>query len=288
MRKLLVPTLATWLALLGAGVASADVSVFATIDKEKDVTIAEAIRIFKRVDLAVAVPLVATKAAESEALVNQTNTLNRSCTNCDEKRDTITGSGNANSGVLSINQAAGNMNNQGNAVSIGVDVEVSPPGPPQRESSGFAEAQAAVEQQNTGNFVDTVNLLFRSGEIVDSLNDNSGVVHVNQAPGNMNNQANALSVAVSLSAGVALSEADLGQINTFNTVRESDATSGSALRVGINKRADIVGSISGNTGVVGVNQAVGNMANQANVVSIAAALGQSGLARAPVPVSPSQ
>jgi hypothetical protein len=280
MRKLLVPTVATWLGLLGGGVAFADVSVFVTIDKEKDVAIAETIRIFKRVDLAVAVPLLATKAAESEALVNQTNTLNQSCTNCDEKRDTITGSGNANSGVLSINQAAGNMNNQGNAVSIAVDARVggTPPAvpvdPTQQESSGFAEAQAAVDQLNTANFVNTVNLLFRSGAIDDSLNNNSGVVHVNQAPGNMNNQANALSLALGLSAGVALSEADLGQVNRFNTVRESDATSGSAVRVGINKNADIVGSISGNTGVVGVNQAVGNMANQANVVSIAASLGQ--------------
>jgi hypothetical protein len=280
MRKLLVPTVATWLGLLGGGVAFADVDVFATIDKTKDVFIVEDIVVFKFVDLFVFVPLTATKAAESDALVNQTNTLNQSCTNCDEKRDTITGSGNTNSGVLSINQAAGNMNNQGNAVSIAVDVQVTatgpddPPIPTQLESSGFAEAQAAVDQLNTANFVDTVNLLFRSGAIDDSLNDNSGVVHVNQAPGNMNNQANALSLAVSLSAGVALSEADLGQVNTFNTVRESDATSGGAVRVGINKNADIVGSISGNTGVVGVNQAVGNMANQANVVSIAAALGR--------------
>jgi hypothetical protein len=280
MRKLLVPTVATWLGLLGGGVAFADVDVFATIDKTKDVFIVEDIAVFKFVDLFVFVPLTATKAAESDALVNQTNTLNQSCTNCDEKRDTITGSGNTNSGVLSINQAAGNMNNQGNAVSIAVDVQVTatgpddPPIPTQLESSGFAEAQAAVDQLNTANFVDTVNLLFRSGAIDDSLNDNSGVVHVNQAPGNMNNQANALSLAVSLSAGVALSEADLGQVNTFNTVRESDATSGGAVRVGINKNADIVGSISGNTGVVGVNQAVGNMANQANVVSIAAALGR--------------
>lgn len=280
MRKLLVPTVATWLGLLGGGVAFADVDVFATIDKTKDVFIVEDIVVFKFVDLFVFVPLTATKAAESDALVNQTNTLNQSCTNCDEKRDTITGSGNTNSGVLSINQAAGNMNNQGNAVSIAVDVQVTatgpddPPIPTQPESSGFAEAQAAVDQLNTANFVDTVNLLFRSGAIDDSLNDNSGVVHVNQAPGNMNNQANALSLAVSLSAGVALSEADLGQVNTFNTVRESDATSGGAVRVGINKNADIVGSISGNTGVVGVNQAVGNMANQANVVSIAAALGR--------------
>jgi hypothetical protein len=284
MRKLLVPTLATWLALLGVGVASADVFVFATIDKTKDVAITEEIRVFKNVDLDVLVPLRATKAAESDALVNQTNAANRACTNCDEKRDTITGSGNTNSGVLSINQAAGNMNNQGNAVSIAVDVIVTPgPGPeqpPDPESAGFAEAQAAADQRNgaTGdlgpNTVDTVNLLFRSGLIEDSLNDNTGVVHANQAPGNMNNQANALSVAVSLDAGVALSEADLGQVNVGNVVRESDATAGTTLRVGINKRADITGSINGNTGIVGVNQAVGNMANQANVVSVAAALGQ--------------
>jgi hypothetical protein len=280
MRKLLVPTLATWLALLAAGVANADVDVFATIDKTKDVFIVEDIAVFKFVDLFVIVPLTATKAAESDALVNQTNTLNQSCTNCDEKRDTITGSGNTNSGVLSINQAAGNMNNQGNAVSIAVDFVVvgtpptSPPPTVIPESAGFAEAQAAVDQFNANNFVDTVNLLFRSGEIAGSLNNNTGIVHVNQAPGNMNNQANALSVAVSLSAGVALSEADLGQINTFNVVRESDATSTSAFRVGINKHADIVGSITGNTGVVGVNQAVGNMANQANVVSVAASLGR--------------
>jgi hypothetical protein len=284
MRKLLVPTLATWLALLGAGGASADVSVLATIDKEKDVVITEAIRILKTVDLDVVVPLTATKAAESDALVNQTNAANRSCTNCDEKRDTITNSGNANSGVLSINQAAGNMNNQGNAVSIAVDVIVTPgpgqtpPPSPDPQSAGFAEAQASVDQRNGAvrdlgpNTVDTVNLLFRSGTIATSLNTNTGVVHANQAPGNMNNQANALSVAVSLDGGVALSEADLGQVNVGNVVRESDATSGSDLRVGINKRAEITGSINGNTGIVGVNQAVGNMANQANVVSVAAAL----------------
>jgi hypothetical protein len=276
MRKMLVLTMATWLALLGGSVASADVFVFATIDKEKDVFILELIDIFKFVELDVDVSLQATKAAESAALINQTNTVNQACTNCDEKRDTITGSGSNNSGVLSINQAAGNMNNQGNAVSIAVDFVVTNGQPPgmDPESSGFAEAQAAADQLNTRNLVDTVNLLFRDGAITNSLNNNSGVVHVNQAPGNMNNQANALSVGVSLAAGVALSEADLGQINTFNTVRESDATSGSFFRVGINKNANIGDSINGNRGVVGVNQAVGNMANQANVVSVAAAQGR--------------
>jgi hypothetical protein len=226
------------------------------------------------VDLETHVHLTATKAAESEALVNQFNFNNRSCTNCDEKRDTIRNSGNTNSGVLSINQAAGNMNNQGNAVSIAVDVLVTPgrsngETPIDPDSAGFAESQAGVDQRNSPNFVDTINILFRDGLIENSLNDNTGIVHANQAPGNMNNQANAASVAVSLDAGVALSEADLGQINTNNVVRESDASGGS---VGIHKSAVVRGSINGNTGIVGVNQAVGNMANQANVVSVAAAL----------------
>jgi hypothetical protein len=276
MRKMLVLTMATWLALLGGSVASADVFVFAEINKEKDIFIFEEIAIFKFVDLFVAVELEADKAAESAAYVNQRNFDNQSCTNCDEKADAIFNSGNNNSGVLSINQAAGNMNNQGSAVSIAVDfiVDGDTPPPVDPRSSGFAEAQAAVDQLNTANHVDTVNLLFRDGEITGSLNNNTGVVHVNQAPGNMNNQANALSVAVSLSAGVALSEADLGQINTLNTVHESDATSGTVPRVGINKSAIIGGSINGNRGVVGVNQAVGNMANQANVVSVAAAQGR--------------
>jgi len=42
--------------------------------------------------------------------------------------------------------------------------------------------------------------------------------------------------------------------------------------VGINKTATIDGSISNNTGIIGVNQASGNMANQANNVSAAAVI----------------
>jgi hypothetical protein len=87
----------------------------------------------------------------------------------------------------------------------------------------------------------------------------------------MNNQANALSLAVSLeSGGVALAEADLGQINVFNTVHESDSDPATPPLIGVHKSANISSSVNYNIGVVGVNQAAGNMANQGNVVSIAA------------------
>jgi hypothetical protein len=242
-----------------AAVASADVEVTATIDKIKDKTITETITITKTVVINATVNVAVEKAAESHALVNQFNNDNTVCENCAEKRDLISGSVTGNSGIVSVNQSGGNMNNQGNAVSVAVDQEPEP-------NTGFAEAQAAVDQRNLTNDVDSINLLFRTATITDSINNNAGIVHVNQSPGNMNNQANAVSVAVALDGGVALAEADLGQVNTGNTVDESNIGA-----IPADKLALIQGSVSGNTGIVGVNQSNGNMANQANIVAIGAA-----------------
>ncbi len=83
----------------------------------------------------------------------------------------------------------------------------------------------------------------------------------------MNNQANseALAVAISL-AGVALSEAALGQVN-YNPTNENQFPA--VFEFGVEKTATLSGSLNGNTGVGGVNQAAGNMANQANIFSLA-------------------
>ncbi len=271
MRKWVLVGLAVSLAL-GLATAFADVTVTATITKTKDKRVVETLNKVKTVNLNVLVRPTVDKFSESEAIVNQSNTDNEVCENCAEKRDTILNSGNSNAGVLTINQSAGNMNNQGSAISIAIDE----PQPPNQTPSGtgFAEAQASVDQRNglgpdpeegdpaiLPNLVDSINILFREATITSSLNGNTGVVYVNQSPGNMNNQANALSIALSFDAGVALSEADLGQFNTGNTVLETNVT----------KTATITASVNGNRGVIGVNQAAGNMANQANVVSIAVA-----------------
>ena len=134
-----------------------------------------------------------------------------------------------------------------------------------------------------GNIVDTINIVFRNALITNAINNNTGVVQVNQSPGQMNNQSNVLALAFSLRpGGVALAEADLGQFNQGNFVGESDGqqVSGKAVvgdGIGINKSASITGSINGNIGIVGVNQSAGNMANQANIVSFSAVM---------VPVTP--
>jgi hypothetical protein len=277
MRKLLFGTVAAF-ALTGAGSALATVDVLATIDKTKDVVVIEYLTVYKLVTLTVDVDVAAGKFAESLALLNQDNIGNLGCENCAEKRDQIVNSGSSNSGILSINQASGNMNNQGNAIAVSVDVRQpgEPPPPDEQvtpQDDGFAESQAGAEQQNVANTVESVDLFFRDAQIIGSLNGNTGVIHVNQSAGNMANQANALSMSVSFAAnGVALSESDLGQFNTGNTVFESDAIGDPNAGIGIHKTALISGSINGNQGIVGVNQSAGHMANQANIVSFAAVL----------------
>ena len=289
MRKLILAT-AVAVFGLGFGSANATVTIDTTIIKIKDVKITESLDVTKNVLLLVVVAITPTKFAEATVLINQVNTLNEACTNCAEKSNTISGSGQNNSGVLNINQASGNMANQGSAVSVSVDLRTTPPGgengepPVVVDGRGFAEALAANEQVNQDNTVDTVNLFFRDAEILNSFNNNSGIIHANQSVGNMSNQANDVAMAVSFAiGGVALSEALLGQFNIENTVRESDALDPDGVvdpdtgqtpgaDVGIHRTASIVNSISTNAGIVGVNQSTGNMANQANKVAFAAVI----------------
>jgi hypothetical protein len=272
--------------------AFADVTVTATINKIKDVSVAETINIDKSVSVTATVTLNATKAAEGDTIVNQSNTNNHACDNCAEKLDWIWSSINDNHGAIAVNQAAGNMNNQGNAVTAAVDSREFPPGnnnppppPPNAPPGGFANAQASVDQRmgvdkrlDQGqtnelgrpvyvedpdpNVINSVNIVFRDADIQDSINHNTGIVQVNQSAGNINNQANTVTLALALSGGVALSEADLGQANAYNSVHERH----------VNKGALIDNSVNANAGLVEVNQTSGNFANQANVVSLGAAI----------------
>ena len=88
----------------------------------------------------------------------------------------------------------------------------------------------------------------------------SGVAGVNQAAGSLNNQNNALAVALGDHVVHALGELDLGQFNTFNEVDVIDQV-----------RTDTIagGAFNGFSGVAMVNQSSGSINNQANVVDIA-------------------
>jgi len=274
-------------AALGLGFASssafADVNLLVNVTKTKDVDITETISVTKVANIILDVNVEAAKAAEASTILNQSNHGNLACENCAEKLDQILGSVNGNSGVASVNQAAGNNNNQGSVLTAAIDVgfpappEDPPPPPPPGVPAigGFAHAQGHIDQKNgvvlgaegecvsAPNTVQSVEIIFRQAEITDSIIGNQGLTMVNQATGQMNNQGNAVTIAVSLAAGgVALSEADLGQETSNNVTSESDVV----------KTTLVNNSVNNNTGVTLVNQAAGNMSNQANNLSLGAAV----------------
>lgn len=254
MRTALMGATAILGASLLAAPAFADVEVVATIDKFKDKDITETILKDKAAFIHVQVQPDVGKFSESDLQVNQLNVANTLEEVETKRTDTILGSATGNNGVLSVNQASGNLNNQGNAVSAAVTTGDGLP--------VFAEAQANVEQDSTLSPLVSIQVAERDALIDNSINANTGVTHVNQSPGTFNNQANALSMAVSLGeGGVVLTEADLGQANTENLVTEFNAT----------RTAILTASLVGNSGITGVNQASGNYANQANVVAFGVA-----------------
>ena len=99
-----------------------------------------------------------------------------------------------------------------------------------------------------------------TNEIINgSFDGATGIVGVNQAAGHLNNQNNAIAVALGDESVYALGESDLGQFNIYNYVDVIDQV-----------RTDTIsGSLNGATGIVTVNQSSGSMNNQANVVSVA-------------------
>jgi hypothetical protein len=290
------------LALLATSLpASADVNVFATISKTKDIHITETIAINKYVNLTVhALGITYNAAAEADAIVNQENTHNR-VDSSHEQLDvdiadvnnfgidldaSIAGSITGNTGIVNVNQDVGNMSNQGNEV----DLSIATPavGTGVTHTPVLVHAQSEAQQVNQGNAVwhgeDPTHLHVAPGSelpvvslvdgfnegasITDSINSNIGIVNVNQNAGNNNNQANSEALAVALDlAGVALSEAALGQVNSNPTNQENGFPA--VFEFGVSKQANMTGSLNGNTGVGGVNQAAGNMANQANIFSLA-------------------
>ena len=253
--------------------AMAEVTVLGTVTKDKVITVTEEVVIDKNINIDVTIDNILEKAAEADAVINQYNGFNWACENCAEKTSRIWSSILSNTGVVNVNQATGNMNNQGNVVSVAVDVwpvdqpeDPEDPETPPTSEGGLAHAQTSATQEMDSNIIETHDILWREAFIIDSIIGNEGIVGVNQSTGNINNQLNVVTAAVCLDGVMAIAEADLGQ---FNPVGEAVQT---VYEYSTIKTALIRGSVNSNTGVVGVNQTVGNMANQANIANVAASI----------------
>jgi len=142
--------------------------------------------------------------------------------------------------------------------------------------SSAAESVTIINQANSGNVIN-----FTSGElglrleadllarIAGSVNENVGITQVNQDVGNANNQANSVSVAVSVTqAFFAESMIEVEQYTTNNTVN-TDGTETFILDGShANKAAFIGRSVNDNVGITMVNQSTGNANNQLNAIDL--------------------
>lgn len=210
----------------------------------------------KRVEINVLVDVDLEQAAENGVFIKAINDSVAACDFCNYKEAKLENSITNNTGTVQVNQASGHINNQANVISIAVDSLPGGSPPPSADKLSFTESQVVLEQAN----LNTITLTYDSdlyANILGSINSNTGVVQFNQNSSNVNNQHNIIAVAVG-SAAVALNEVALGQVNANLKAGDLDVT-----------RITYIGnSINSNTGVVQVNQNVGTLNNQANIVSL--------------------
>jgi hypothetical protein len=261
MKKLLSLAVASVIGVTSP--ALADVFVTATITKDKDVYVNEYVDVYKTLNINVYSDLYHNGAAEAQAVANVTNAFNI-VADADRydvpavirRSASLDSSVNNNIGIVGVNQDVGNMVNQANIVSVALT----------GASESLTHAQSEVSQVNGLNLVQRTDGAFDAFEpqfkalIGNSINNNIGITGVNQNAGNMNNQTNALALALGRDATAALSEADLGQVNSYNLVAE----------VGTVKESTVWGSVNSNIGITQVNQSTGNMNNQGSSISVAA------------------
>jgi len=236
--------------------AYADLAALAVL-KAKAILELELLLKTKRVDINVEIDLIGSQAAENGVFIKAINDGVYGCDDCTVKDAKLDASILENSGIVQANQNSGHINNQGNVVAIAADVD---DGGTDGKVS-FTESQVVVEQANLESETLTTDSII-TATIWGSINGNTGVVQFNQNSGNVNNQHNILAIAVG-PAAVALNEVALGQVNANLVVNDINSP----------RYALIYDSINGNTGVVQVNQNVGTLNNQANIISISGATG---------------
>lgn len=241
----------------------ASVEVYGEVDKEQDKYVFELQLKLKLALVIVYQVLVDNTAAESIVVVEQENFRN-TVTHGTSLNDlglvnltaNTQNSINRNTGVTQVNVDVGNMVNQGNVLAVSWS-----------RDAAFADALAAAEQFSNFNTSTTwedppqFTPAFAQKRIVlnNSVNANRGVTQFNINVGNMNNQLNAVSVAIGSDNALSLSEALLGQETVGNKVQER----------GTIRTTTVTNSMNGNTGITSGNVATGNMNNQATVISLA-------------------
>jgi hypothetical protein len=167
------------------------------------------------------------------------------------------GSGNSLRGILSINQEAGNMNQQANIRSL---VMVDAGGGP-----GVLHIDINTSQELRGNSLTLRDTGPRSVAITDSFNDGTGIVGINQSAGNLNQQLGVVAVAIGSNVGpeaIHLGDAQLGQIGTpADNELQEEGVQGPRTNT-------LANSFNGFSGIAQINQTTGDMNRVTQVVGV--------------------
>jgi hypothetical protein len=237
--------------------------------KQKNIDIEEIVTKAVNIDLHIALNFTPDVAAQANGFVGIAIESNAFVPSPHASQNAvIDGAAADNSGMTLIQQAAGVGYNQGINVSI-AEVAVG--------DRPFADAQMDMEQEVTGNTIlgeiavgngngdgTDVSLAANSGDATASMTaavrGNVGVTVVQQNAGVANNQHVGMALAVALGpGGVALSDSDMSQAISSNTVQNFGGT----------KTASLSNSVSRNTGITVVQQSAGNLGNQGVNLAIA-------------------
>ncbi|MGH6940586.1 hypothetical protein [Hypericibacter sp.] len=167
------------------------------------------------------------------------------------------GSGNFLTGVLSVNQEAGNMNNQANIRSIAIAMA----------DGGLGDVQINVNasQELRNNSLQVLNAGNTSVTIDNSFNNGSGIVGINQTTGNLNQQLTIVAIGIGLNVGpdaIQVGDAQLGQIGTeADNHRTDDGT----LDAGHNTLSNSFNDFSG---IAQISQVTGDMNRVTQAVAV--------------------
>jgi hypothetical protein len=292
--KKLFALLCAGLLMAMAATAFADVDVYTEVDKDWEADICIDVNIEKCILLKVEQDVEIWSSAQADVTKNDAIVGNivlelfRDGDPC-QPDDVIDKTAFTNSsGVIAVNQASGNCNNQGNAVALAYA----------NQDAAFLGASVHVEKEigtsdtrldpgliaviidecrgtdkfdsgwnpfaNLGGSNIVISALTkRTATLTDeAFRYATGVISVNQAPGHCNNQNNAIALAVGYDPAASMAESDLGMVCANNIVVD----------IAIAKSNIITDScFTDAKGVLSINQSTGSCNNQANSVAVTVA-----------------
>jgi hypothetical protein len=158
-----------------------------------------------------------------------------------------------NTGLFNLNQSSGNINNQSNLTVITLT-------PDSKENILSLIGLSGIDI-SLGNTIKYSGTIFRQSLIENSFENSRGVFLINQSPGSLNQQSNALIISLGVGSALMLSDFELAASLSENSIQYEPGTV-------LESKDAINNSFSGISGIVIINQSSGDLNIIRNAVGI--------------------